>query len=97
MPQEAPDKGVGRKLCHLHTVALAAVTKDEAHLIPLQVEQTMVGNRHAMGIAPQIVQRLLGAAKGAFRVDDPLVAPEALEEGVEGLGGLKSLARSGQP
>jgi len=35
--QEALDKGVGLKLCHLHAGTLLPVTKGEARLIALQV------------------------------------------------------------
>jgi hypothetical protein len=44
MPQEALDEGVGFELCHLHAVALLTVTKGKAHLIALQVKETVVGN-----------------------------------------------------
>jgi hypothetical protein len=59
MQQKALDKSVSLKLRYLQAVALLTVAKGESNLIPLQVEQTVVGNRHTMGIATQITQGLL--------------------------------------
>lgn len=89
MQEEALDKGVGLKLCHLHAVALLPVTKGEAHLIALQVKETIVGDRHAMGIAAEITQGWLGAAKRGLGVDNPLLLAQSLDEPVEGLGRLQ--------
>jgi hypothetical protein len=63
MPQEALDEGVSVKLRNLRTIPALAVAKGKANLVALHVEQTMVGNRHPVGIAAQIIQGLLRAAK----------------------------------
>ena len=54
MPQEALDKSVSVKLCPLHLVALLAVAKGESNLIPLQIDQAVIRNRHPVGIASEI-------------------------------------------
>lgn len=51
MHQEALDEGVGIELRDFHTITVLSVAKGEAKLIALDVEQTMVGNRHPVGIA----------------------------------------------
>jgi hypothetical protein len=70
MQQETLDKRVSLKLCLLQTIALRAVAKGETNLIALHVQETMVGNRHAMRIASKVVQGLLGSPKSRdfFRV-----------------------------
>ena len=54
MPQEALDEGVGIELCDFCTIALLPVAKGEANLIALNIQETMIGNGHAVGIAAQI-------------------------------------------
>ena len=39
-------------------------------------DQAMVGDGHAMGVAAQILQHILGAAEGTFQVDDPVLSVE---------------------
>ena len=38
--------------------------------------QAMVGDGHAMGVAAQILEHVLGAAEGAFGVDHPVLAEQ---------------------
>lgn len=89
MQQETLDPGVGIKLRNLHAIAFLTVTKGEANVIALDVEEAMVGNGHPVGLAAQITQGLLRAAKRGFSIDDPLLAAQALDEGVECLGRLQ--------
>lgn len=84
MPQEALDKGGGLKLGHLDAIALLTVAQGEANLIALQVQETVVGNGHAMGIATERVQGRLRPAKRGLGVDDPLLLAQSLDEGVKG-------------
>ena len=51
----------------------------------------MVGNGHAMGVAAEILQHILGATEGAFQVDHPILSIEWPQPGGEGLGLSKKL------
>ena len=46
----------------------------------------MVGDGHAMGVATQILQRVLGATEGTFQVDHPVLSVQWSQPGGEGLG-----------
>jgi hypothetical protein len=46
----------------------------------------MVGDGHAVGVTAEIVQHILGAAKGWFRVYDPVFSEQWPEPGSEDLG-----------
>jgi hypothetical protein len=47
------------------------------HTIPHE-DQARVGNRHAMGIAAEILQHLLGTAPGRFGINHPRFGVELL-------------------
>ena len=44
------------------------------------VQNPMIGNRDAMGVACQIVQHMLGAAKRSLGVDDPLLGKDLAQK-----------------
>ena len=46
----------------------------------------MVGNGHAMGVATEILQHILGTTERTFQVDYPVLSVEWSEPGGEGLG-----------
>src|SRR6266436_1469924 len=45
----------------------------------------MVGDGHAMGIAAQVVEHILGATEGWFGVDDPVFSEQRSQPGSEDL------------
>jgi len=73
-----------------------AAAKGEANLVALQVQQTMVGDGHAVGIAAQITQGLLRAAKGGLGVDHPLLLAQSSDESIEGTGRLQVEGGAGE-
>ena len=64
-------------------VSVGGVSPAEGDLVTGQRDEAMVGDGHAMGVATQIVEDILGAAKGRLAVDHPLVAEQGAQEGRE--------------
>lgn len=89
MHQEALDEGVSVELFNLGTITLLAVAERKANLVALHIEQTMVGNRHPVGIAAEVVEGSLGRAKRCFGVDDPLLLANVLDKALERLWALQ--------
>jgi hypothetical protein len=59
-----------------HDLLLAAVgivLPSERHSIILECDESMVGDRDAMGIAREIMQNMFGTAEGWLGVDDPVL------------------------
>ena len=69
--EEAPEELLRGQRHDLHPVPVRVVLPPEPHHAVRQAEQTVVGERHAMGVAAQIVQDLGGTAEGRLGVDDP--------------------------
>jgi hypothetical protein len=57
----------------------AVVLIAEAHVVVVQVEQPLVGDRHAVRVAADVFQNLLRTIEGSFRIHDPLGLPGGLE------------------
>jgi len=55
----------------------------ESNLVVLESDEAMVGDGDAMGIAAEIAEDMIGASKRRFGVDDPLLAVQRAQEGVE--------------
>jgi len=59
-------------------------------------EEAVVGDRHPVRVAPEVLEDLGGASQGPFRVHDPGVLPKLLEPGGEGAGLGEGRDRSGE-
>ena len=57
----------------------------EGDLTILQRQQTAIGDGHAVGIASEVLQHVLGAAEGSFGIDDPFLVFEWRQVLAEGL------------
>jgi hypothetical protein len=51
-----------------------------------QGDEAMVGDGHAMGVATEILEYILGAAEGWFGIDHPRLAEQGSQPGSEDLG-----------
>ena len=58
----------------------------ECDLAVLHTPEAVVADGHAVGVAAQIVDDLLGAAEWRLGVDHPFTAPEWRQQRAEGLG-----------
>ena len=65
---------------------MTVVAPAEADLTVLDGEEAVVGDGDAVGVAPEVVENLLGPGEGALGVDDPLGLAERLEVAGEGVG-----------
>ena len=81
--QKAADKFDGRDRHELLLVVVRRVPPSKRHLTILHFDQSPVGNSDAMGVACQVLDHVLGAAKRPLGVDDPLLAPKLAKQSVE--------------
>ena len=95
---QAPQEFHGLERQGAQAVAALVILVAEGHLAVLQGHEPVVGDGHAMGIAGQVLEDVLGVLEGLFRVDDPLLVAHVGEEPVpgRGLGKLPTATRQGQ-
>ena len=55
----------------LATVGIVLPAKGDALLV--EVQQAMIGDGHAMGVAAEIAQHRQGTTEGLLGIDDPVV------------------------
>jgi hypothetical protein len=87
MQQKAPEKLVSLQRHHLLPMLLAPVAIGEANVAVADIDEPVVGNRHAVRVTAEILQDLCGASPRRLGVDDPLVSIELLQVGGEALRG----------
>ena len=71
MQQETPDELVSGEGHGFDLIALAIIFPAEANLIVFHVQQAVIGDGDAMGIAAHVVEHLLRPGERSFGVDDP--------------------------
>jgi hypothetical protein len=59
---------------------MGVVLPAEAHLVVIDREQSMVGDRDAMGVTCQVLQNVLGPAKRGLGLHDPLLPEQGAQE-----------------
>ncbi len=75
--EKAGQELVGRREGHrLDAVPPGVVFPPEAHDALIQAHQPLVGDGHAVGVAPEILQHLFGTGEGPLGVDHPVVSTE---------------------
>ena len=77
-------------------IAVGIVLPAEGNLIALEGQETVVGDGHAMGVAGEIAQHMMGSAEGWLGIDDPVLTEQGAQEGAEGFLVLKRLESSGE-
>ena len=80
MKQEAPDEFDGIKGHQSLPVAMGRVFPPKGHPPVLERQQATIRDRHAMGIAREILQHRPRATSGGLGIDDPLHGPEGVQE-----------------
>ena len=96
MEEEAADELRRLQLHHLHAIPVGVVLPTESDTTVLEAEDALVGEGHAVGIAAQVLEDLLGAGEGAFGVHDPVRLPKLAEPLSEGAGVGEGGSRSGE-
>jgi hypothetical protein len=64
-------------------VSMPVILPAERDLVVCEINQTMVGDGHAMGVAGQIVENVLGPAEWRLGLNDPALAEQGTQEGAK--------------
>ena len=81
---------------HSLLIPVGIILPTESNLVILESHEAMVGDRHAMGVAGEITQHMMGTAEGWLGVDDPVLTEQGTQEGAEGLFLFERLERTGE-
>lgn len=81
--EEAAHEFVGVELQGPGLVGMGVVLPGEGDGLPIDGEEAVIGDRDAVRVARQVLERLLGPAEGRFGVDGPVVASGPGQETAE--------------
>jgi hypothetical protein len=84
--QEAAEELEGVEREDFFDTAVAVILPAEADTVVFDLEQPMVGDSHAVGIAAEILDDLGRAAKGTLGVDDPAAVGGLVQPAAKGFG-----------
>ena len=76
--------------------ATGVILPPKDDLSVLQAEQTMVGDRYAMGVSGQIMQHMLWSTEGRLGIDHPILAKQRAQECCEALFRSEGFEASGE-
>jgi hypothetical protein len=65
-------------------ISVSIILPAEGDLVVLERHQAVVGDGHAMGVACEITQHMMGAAERWLGIDDPSLTKQGAQEGTEG-------------
>src|SRR5262249_45268388 len=71
MEQEAADKFVSRQSHGFLLAVITIVLVVKLHLVTFDIEQAIIGESHAVGVATYVVENLLRSGKGCLGIDHP--------------------------
>jgi hypothetical protein len=86
MQEKAAHELVGRQRHEFAFVVVLIIPPAEGDRSVVEGHQAMIGDRHAMRIAAQIVQDLLWSAKGRLGIHHPLRSPQGSEVSGKAIG-----------
>ena len=79
--QKAPQEFFDRQTHPSLLVLVRRVAPAESHASVGQRYEPVIGDGHAVGVAAEIMQRMLGAAEGRLGINDPVVAIQRANPG----------------
>ena len=79
MEQKTLDEGMRRYGQGLELITVLAVAVGKADLPIADIDETVIGNGHAMRVAPEIFNDVLRSLERALGVDDPVLRVEVIE------------------
>ena len=85
MEQEAAQELLDRHRHQTLLVAVRGVSPAKGDLVPRKGDQSMIGDRHTVGVTAEITENVFGTTEGWLAVDDPVLTEERAEEGSESL------------
>lgn len=91
--EESSDKLIGREGHDFLLIVVAVVPPMEFHLPVFDIDEPMVGNSNAVGVAADVVYHLLRASEGRLGVDDPFLLSQWIQIAGKGLRIVKFLER----
>lgn len=56
---------------------MGIVAPTERHILTVKVNESVIGDGHAMGVTPEVGKHITGTVKRRFGVDDPIVLLQA--------------------
>ena len=80
MQQKALDKGVSRQRQGLELIAFLSIAVGKADLPISDIDDAVIGDGHAMRVAPEILDDVLRSFEGTLGVDDPVVIIEMIDQ-----------------
>ena len=83
MEQEAANELVSTQGHCLFSIAVLTIAVAQSDLVVFDTEDTLVGERHAMGVAAEIIENGLGRTERLFRIDDPVLLTWGFDVAVE--------------
>jgi hypothetical protein len=86
MEQESPQELVNGQRHEAFLILVGRVAPAERDLTIFESNEPVIGDGDAMRVAAEILQDMLGPAKGTFGVDDPVTLVGAAQERVEEFG-----------
>ena len=86
MQQEATQEFVVWQSGELLFIVVSGIAPAKSHLAIGNGDEAMVGDGHAMGVAAEILQHILGTTEGTFQVDHPVFSKQWPEPSSEDLG-----------
>ena len=72
MEEEATDEFLGGKCHRLLLTVVSIVLISEAHLTGFNVQQAVVRDGYAVGVAAYVIQHLFGSGEGRLGIDNPV-------------------------
>src|SRR6267378_1416260 len=81
---------------HSLLITVGIILPTESNLVMLESHEAVVGDGHAMGVAGEIAEDMMGTAEGGLGVDDPVLTEQGAQEGAEGIFVFEGLERSGE-
>lgn len=86
MDEKSPDELFGWQSHRLLSMVVAVIVPMKSHPAIVDVEQTVIGNGHTVGIAADVMEHLLGPGKRRLGVNHPFALGERSQIGAEGVG-----------
>jgi len=71
--QEAANKLVGLQLRRFFAIAVSSISIAQGDFSVLDLENAIVGERHAVGVAAEVIKQRVGRAERLFGIDHPVL------------------------
>ena len=76
MEQEAARELLRAERHHSFLITVGIILRTKSNLVMLESHEAMVVDGHAMGIAGEIAEQMMGTAEGWLGVDDPVLTEQ---------------------